>query len=177
MVSAAVEERVAVSRLRDDIARSLIDRGERRARLRRGDCRELRFEHDLVDLALALRELATHWERARHVAGVPHVIGARIEQNHVAVGEWLAVAVVVEDRRVERAARDRVIGRATRTIRAVAVLGEFLHVEFRNARLQPAQHRVVALCRDVGRALHERDFFRVLRRAHDGQKLRVVDER
>ena len=83
----------------------------------------------------------------------------------------------MQHRRVERAACDRVIRRATRTIRAVAVLGELLHIKFRNARLQAAQHRVVALCRDVGRALHERDFFRVLRRAHQSQKLRVIDKR
>jgi hypothetical protein len=84
--------------------------------------------------------------------------GARIKQNHIAVGKRLAIAVVVEDGCVERAARDRVIRRATCAIHPVAVLGEFLHIEFGHARLEPAQHRVVTLGGDVGRALHERDF-------------------
>ena len=86
------------------------------------------------------------------------------------------IAVIVQHRRVESSAGNGVVRGLARAIRAIAVLGEFLHIKLGDAGLDSRKHRGVTSGGDVCGALHERDFRGRLRGAHDCEHRGVIND-
>src|SRR5258708_24054165 len=64
------------------------------ARLERGEGRVLRTENDVVDFALARREPAVGWQRARDVPRIAGVLRPDLENDDVATFDFARALVV-----------------------------------------------------------------------------------
>ena len=177
MVADAVDEEVAEAGLRDHVARGLVHLAEGGARAHRRDCGKLGLQNDVVDLALALGEAAIHGIGARDVGGVARELRTRVEHHHIAGHEGRIVGAVVEHRAVHPGARDRAVGRAARAVAAVGVFGSLLDLELGDAGADRREHGLVAFCRDVDGALHERLLGGALHRTQSSNDLGAVVDR
>ncbi len=114
---------VAIDVVRDDLLQAVLAAVQHSAGLHRGYCGILRAEDDIVNLALARRELAVGRERARDIGGIASIFAAYVHHHHVAVFNLVIQRAVVQHRGVETGAHD---GRV-RFAFASAPFVDFLH--------------------------------------------------
>ena len=124
------------------------------------DCRLLRIEHDLVDLALAWGVLSGDRVRTRHIRTVPAIFGTDINNNHVACLHASRVVVVVKDCRKRSGAHDGGITGSLRTIAREFVFQRGLDLVFHRARGNRTGRSLMGLQGYLNSFFQQRDFCR-----------------
>src|SRR5260370_4216423 len=118
----------------------------------------LRTEDDVVDFALAWRELAISGQRARDVRGVTGVLSADVEDDDVAVFYLAGELVVVQRGRVRAGANDRRVAFGFRSVPGV----DFNHFCRDLIFVEPWVHQFhcfeVRVHGQINRVLQEGDF-------------------
>src|SRR5450759_3022013 len=150
---------------------------EHPARLDGVDARELRREHELVDLLLLAAELAAHRERARDVRRIAVELAAGIDQQQVACLRLAVVVSIMQDAGVGSRRDDRGIGDRLR-----AGAQEFVHqlgldLIFVPARTRLPHRAAVSAARNYGGAAEELQLPLVLVEPHRAERGPHVDHR
>src|SRR6185437_8903681 len=109
--------------VRYDLLQAVLASVEHGARLHSGYCGTLRTENDIVNLALARRELSAGGQRARDIGGVTAIFTADVNYHHVAILNLVIQRTVVQHRGVEACAHDRRVSFAF----AAAPFVDFFH--------------------------------------------------
>ena len=131
---------------------------ERHARLERGERGVLRAEHDLVDFALARREVAVGGNGARDVGGVAGVLAADVHQHDVAILNLGVELVEVQDRGMEAGAHDGRVGFALASAGGVDLDHLARRPDIRKAGMDHAHGGELRVDREFDGLGEQRDF-------------------
>ena len=136
---------------------------------------QLRLEHHFVDGPLRRAELTADREGPCYVRSVVIVFATRIEQQELAVAQWLVVVAVMHHTGIGAAAHDRVVGH-------VGIVGAKLMQNFRHdfvfhaPRGCKAHRTPMCPCRDLRGAPQARLFGTALIQTHVVQHVRQGQE-
>ena len=139
---------------------------QRHAGLGGGECGVLRAEDDVVDFALARREVAVRGERARDVRGVAGILPADVQQDDVAILDFAAELIVVQHDGIGPGADDRRVGFRL----AAAPIVNFDHARGDLILVQAGTHHFhrfeMRVHGNVNRMLHQRQLAGRFHQAH-----------
>ena len=153
----------------DEVARDPVELAGGDARFRPLEGRFLRAVNDLVDLALALGEVAVRGQSPRDIGGVAAVGAGDVHHHHVAVLHLAGVRLVVEHRGIKTRADDGRIRRPLTASPHVFVLHQRGDFVFTHPWLHRLHRRQMRFDRGVHGLSHQSDFARRLHRAHPRQ--------
>ena len=146
-VAGAVAEETAVARLRDHVAAGLVRVKAGHAVLQRRQSRQLRLQHDAVDLFLSGGGLS-HRHGARHVGMVPVLHRAEIQRQEVAGLNDIVAGHAVGQGTLFARHGDGLEGERVRPVGEHVEIQLQLYLLFRHAGPDEAQHVVEGLLRD-----------------------------
>src|SRR6266699_54785 len=128
------------------------------ARPERGEGRVLRAEDDLVDLALARRELAVSRNSARNVRGVAGILRANVHDHDVAVFDSARELVVVQRGGVRAGANDGGVALRFRSAPGMGFNHFCRHLIFVEPRAHQLHRLEVGIQGQVNRFFQEGEF-------------------